>query len=92
MHKSIKEIVDDKDQKDSSSLPSSGQSLYFRKVADKIKSGELKIAIYGLGHVGSAMASVWLRAGAHVLGVDVIHEGIGKCKERENTCSRTRCQ
>ena len=70
MHKSIKEIVDDKDQKDSSSLPSSGQSLYFRKVADKIKSGELKIAIYGLGHVGSAMASVWLRAGAHVLGVD----------------------
>lgn len=70
MHKSIKEIVDDKDQKDSSSLPSSGQSLYFRKVADKIKSGELKIAIYGLGHVGSPMASVWLRAGAHVLGVD----------------------
>ncbi len=70
MHKSIKEILYNKDQKDSSSLSSSRQSLYFRKVADKIKSGELKIAIYGLGHVGSPMASVWLRAGAHVLGVD----------------------
>jgi nucleotide sugar dehydrogenase len=36
----------------------------------KIRSGELKIAIYGLGHVGSPMASAWLRAGAHVIGVD----------------------
>ncbi|HZT34281.1 MAG TPA: nucleotide sugar dehydrogenase, partial [Nitrososphaera sp.] len=36
----------------------------------KIKSGELKIAVYGLGHVGSPIASAWLRAGAHVIGVD----------------------
>jgi nucleotide sugar dehydrogenase len=36
----------------------------------RIKAGELKIAIYGLGHVGSPLASVWLRAGAHVIGVD----------------------
>ncbi|HEV8388118.1 MAG TPA: nucleotide sugar dehydrogenase [Nitrososphaera sp.] len=36
----------------------------------KIKSGEFKIAIYGLGHVGSPLASAWLRAGAHVIGVD----------------------
>ncbi|MFY9796837.1 MAG: nucleotide sugar dehydrogenase [Candidatus Nitrosopolaris sp.] len=40
------------------------------EIAKKIRSGELKIAIYGLGHVGSPMASVWLRAGAHVIGVD----------------------
>ena len=40
------------------------------EVTNKIRSGELKIAIYGLGHVGSPMASAWLRAGAHVIGVD----------------------
>ena len=36
----------------------------------KIRGGELKVAVCGLGHVGSAMASVWLRAGAHVIGID----------------------
>ncbi len=40
------------------------------EIAKKIKSGGYKIAIYGLGHVGSPMVSVWLRAGAHVIGVD----------------------
>jgi nucleotide sugar dehydrogenase len=36
----------------------------------KLRSGEYKIAVYGLGHVGSPLASAWLRAGAHVVGVD----------------------
>jgi nucleotide sugar dehydrogenase len=36
----------------------------------RVRSGEFKIAVYGLGHVGSPLASVWLRAGAHVIGVD----------------------
>jgi nucleotide sugar dehydrogenase len=35
-----------------------------------IRSGKFKIAVYGLGHVGSPLASAWLRAGAHVIGVD----------------------
>src|SRR5574338_468579 len=39
-------------------------------LASKIRLGEFKIAIYGLGHVGSPLASAWLRAGAHVIGVD----------------------
>ncbi len=39
-------------------------------LARRIRSGEFKIAIYGLGHVGSPLASVWLRIGAHVIGVD----------------------
>ena len=39
-------------------------------IVKKIKSGQFKIAVYGLGHVGSSIASVWLRAGAHVIGVD----------------------
>ena len=39
-------------------------------IEEKIYKGELKVAVCGLGHVGSAMASVWLRAGAHVIGID----------------------
>lgn len=40
------------------------------ELATRIKLGEYKIAVYGLGHVGSPLASAWLRAGAHVIGVD----------------------
>jgi nucleotide sugar dehydrogenase len=36
----------------------------------KIRSGEFKIAIYGLGHVGAPLAAAWLRAGAYVIGSD----------------------
>ncbi|HEU5462294.1 MAG TPA: nucleotide sugar dehydrogenase [Nitrososphaeraceae archaeon] len=36
----------------------------------KIRSGEFKIAIYGLGHVGAPLAAAWLRAGAYVIGID----------------------
>ena len=39
-------------------------------IVKKIRSGQFKIAVYGLGHVGSSIASVWLRAGAYVIGVD----------------------
>ncbi len=31
----------------------------------------LKIAVYGLGQVGSSIAAVWLRKGAKVIGVDI---------------------
>lgn len=37
---------------------------------DKILTGKFKIAVFGLGHVGAPLASVWLRVGAHVIGVD----------------------
>jgi nucleotide sugar dehydrogenase len=37
---------------------------------NKILSGELKVTVYGLGHVGSPIAAVWLRAGASVIGID----------------------
>ncbi len=39
-------------------------------LARKVRSGEFKIAVYGLGHVGSPLASAWLRAGAHVVGAN----------------------
>src|SRR5918997_2479503 len=40
------------------------------ELARRVRSGEFKVAVYGLGHVGSPVASSWLRAGAHVIGVD----------------------
>ncbi|MDQ4101439.1 MAG: nucleotide sugar dehydrogenase [Thermoproteota archaeon] len=49
---------------------SSGNSYVDTDLAKKIRSGKFKVAIYGLGHVGSPLASAWLRAGAHVIGVD----------------------
>src|ERR671917_1975868 len=39
-------------------------------IAKRVSSGEFKVAVYGLGHVGSPLASSWLRAGAHVIGID----------------------
>lgn len=47
-----------------------GNNSAISGLAGKIKSGKVKIAVYGLGHVGSPIASVWLRFGAHVIGVD----------------------
>jgi nucleotide sugar dehydrogenase len=41
-----------------------------RDLARRVRSGEFRVAIYGLGHVGSPLASSWLRAGAHVIGID----------------------
>src|SRR4029079_3486230 len=52
---------------DASSVFLSESSTEIRK---RMKSGQFKVAVYGLGHVGSSIASVWLRAGAHVIGVD----------------------
>lgn len=50
--------------------PCSSINFSRSEIAKKITSGNLKIAIYGLGHVGSPMTAVWLRAGAHVIGID----------------------
>jgi nucleotide sugar dehydrogenase len=41
-----------------------------RDLARRVRSGEFRVAVYGLGHVGSPLASSWLRAGAHVIGID----------------------
>jgi nucleotide sugar dehydrogenase len=49
---------------------STGKKASNSELAKKIKSGEFKIAVFGLGHVGSPLASAWLHAGAHVLGID----------------------
>jgi nucleotide sugar dehydrogenase len=64
--------------------PSSAVDISVSEIAKKIKSGEFKIAIYGLGHVGSPMASVWLRAGAHVIGVDKSHTVLERARKGES--------
>jgi nucleotide sugar dehydrogenase len=43
---------------------------YLEELVTKVRNGNLKIAIYGLGHVGAPLAAVWLRAGASVIGID----------------------
>src|SRR5262249_27694018 len=54
----------------SSSTRRGSSSQSGARLKDKIKSGELKIAVYGLGHVGSPIAAAWLRSGAYVIGFD----------------------
>jgi nucleotide sugar dehydrogenase len=43
---------------------------YLEELVTRVRNGNLKIAIYGLGHVGAPLAAVWLRAGAYVIGID----------------------
>ena len=43
---------------------------YLEELVTRVRNGNLKIAIYGLGHVGAPLAAVWLRAGASVIGID----------------------
>lgn len=43
---------------------------YLGELVTRVGNGNLKIAIYGLGHVGAPLAAAWLRAGASVIGID----------------------
>jgi nucleotide sugar dehydrogenase len=50
--------------------PAARKDSSISDLAKKIRSGKTRIAVYGLGHVGAPIASVWLRFGSHVIGVD----------------------
>ena len=63
--KKIEKINIDKDV-----LLDNNISRFISGIDLKIRSGEFKIAIYGLGHVGAPLAAAWLRSGAYVIGVD----------------------
>ncbi|WP_415280553.1 nucleotide sugar dehydrogenase [Candidatus Nitrososphaera sp. FF02] len=54
-------------------------------LAKKIKAGKVKMAVYGLGHVGSPIASVWLRFGAHVIGVDKSPEVLASARKGKSS-------
>ncbi|WP_291765444.1 nucleotide sugar dehydrogenase [Caldivirga sp. UBA161] len=47
-------------------------------LVNALRSGSLTVSVYGMGYVGTAIAAVWLRAGARVIGVDVDAEKIKK--------------
>ena len=55
------------------------------EVVKKIRNRELKIAIYGLGHVGAPLAAVWLRGGACVIGVDKSRKVLSEAKNGKTT-------
>ncbi len=53
----------------------------YNKIKRILKDGQLKIAVYGLGHVGCPLAVAWLRAGANVIGVDKDPNVIGRASK-----------
>ena len=55
------------------------------EIIKKIRSGKFKIAIYGLGHVGAPLATVWLRTGAHVIGVDKSKKVLAEARRGRTT-------
>lgn len=56
-------------------------SSFLSSLPNKIQSGDYKVAVYGLGHVGSPIAAAWLRAGASVIGVDKSQNILQKASE-----------
>ncbi|BBE41925.1 nucleotide sugar dehydrogenase [Conexivisphaera calida] len=40
------------------------------ELSRELRAGGIRIIVYGLGLVGSTLAAVWLRFGAHVVGID----------------------
>ena len=56
-------------------------SQFLSSIPNKIQSGDYKVAVYGLGHVGSPIAAAWLRAGASVIGVDKSQIILQKARE-----------
>ena len=59
-----------KNRSNTSTSISANKNRVDSDLVKRVRSGEFKIAIYGLGHVGSPLASSWLRAGAHLIAVD----------------------
>ena len=61
-----------------------------RSPAEEVLSGKSKVAVYGVGYVGTALIAAYLRRGLRVVGVDVneerlrsVAEGRFKCYESE---------
>ena len=56
-----------------------------QELVRNIKSGNKKLAIYGIGFVGTAIASTWLRAGASVIAVDKINKLVKEINNKNIT-------
>jgi len=48
---------------------------------ENLRKGNITVSIYGLGHIGIALASAWLLAGAKVIGVDMDKNKVRKLNE-----------
>jgi len=64
------------------------------EVKAKLRNGEVKVAVFGLGHVGLPLACAWLEAGAYVIGVtkterkaSLINKGINPIKDEPTLTS-----
>lgn len=55
-----------------------------KEVKYKVQRGEVTIAVYGLGHVGLPLASVFAERGAMVIGVDIDDEKVKLLNEGNN--------
>jgi len=58
------------------------------EIKEALRSGRIKVAVYGMGRIGIPLACAWLTAGARVIGVDVnekrvamLNEGINPFKD-----------
>jgi nucleotide sugar dehydrogenase len=49
---------------------------------EKLKNGEITVAVYGLGHIGLPIAIAWLHAGAKVIGVDKNEQVVNQIKNK----------
>ena len=49
-----------------------------------LRSGKIKVSVYGLGHVGSPILAAWLQAGASAIGVDVDEDKVLKLSRGES--------
>jgi len=46
------------------------------QLRERLRRGEITVAVYGLGHVGIPLAVAWMEAGARVIGVDIDEEKV----------------
>ena len=46
------------------------------QLKERLRRGEITVAVYGLGYVGLPLAVAWMEAGARVIGVDIDEEKV----------------
>jgi len=79
----MRQLKDKKREKPLSKIPVDLETP--ESVTKKFQSGEYIVAVYGLGHVGSPIASSWLRAGMTVIGIDKSQKVTENAKKRNHT-------
>ncbi len=84
-------LLKDKKSEDAVSINSSNLESP-GSITKKIQTGEYRVAVYGLGHVGAPIASSWLRTGMTVIGVDKSQKVMENAKNGAYTYTRTGCK